>query len=58
MLKQLFSWGFLALFLLFTPVTQAFAEGNGENGGSLLEGPFIILAFATLILMMYYSIRD
>ncbi|WP_416150643.1 hypothetical protein ACM26V_06635 [Salipaludibacillus sp. HK11] len=58
MLKRYFSWGFLALFFLLIPVTQVFAEENGENGASLLEGPFIILAFATLILMMYYSFRD
>lgn len=54
----MFSLGFLALFLLLTPVTQVFAEENGDNGASLLEGPFIILAFATLILMVYYAIRD
>jgi len=58
MLKQLFSWGFLSLLLLLTPVTQVFAESNGDNGGSLMEGPFIILAFGTLILMVYYTIRD
>ncbi|WP_158282192.1 hypothetical protein [Salipaludibacillus keqinensis] len=58
MFKQMFSLGFLALFLLLTPVTQVFAEENGDNGASLLEGPFIILAFATLILMVYYAIRD
>lgn len=58
MLKQIVSWGFLSLLLFLTPVTQVLAAGNEDNGGSLMEGPFIILAFATLILMMYYSIRD
>lgn len=59
MLKRVFPWGFLAIFLLLTPITTAFAEENGDNGAtSLIEGPFIIVAFATLILMAYYTIRD
>ncbi|MCE7791190.1 hypothetical protein K8O68_02000 [Salipaludibacillus sp. CUR1] len=58
MLKQFFSIGFLALVLFLTPVTHVFAEENGDNGASLLEGPFVIVAFATIILMIYYAIRD
>ncbi|MGJ9381610.1 hypothetical protein CR203_03900 [Salipaludibacillus neizhouensis] len=63
MLKRIFSLGFIAIFLLLTPVTAAFAEtngGHGDSGGasSLVEGPFIIVAFATLVLMAYYAIRD
>lgn len=58
MLKRFFPMGLLAIFLLLVPVTTAFAEENGDNGASLVQGPFVIVAFATLILMTYYMFRD
>ncbi|UCZ51561.1 hypothetical protein LGQ02_11840 [Bacillus shivajii] len=58
MLNRLLSWSLLTIMLTFTPVAAAFAEDNGDNGGSLLEGPFVILAFATVIIMIYYAFRD
>ncbi|MBU9721400.1 MULTISPECIES: hypothetical protein [Bacillaceae] len=57
-LKHAFT-ALLTLLFLFTPVAIGVAAGeeNG-NGSSLMNGPFIILAFATLVLMIYYTVRD
>ncbi|UTR14939.1 hypothetical protein MM221_20790 [Salipaludibacillus sp. LMS25] len=57
MLKQFFSMSVLALLFLLTPVTHVFADENSD-GASLMEGPFVIIAFATLIVMIYYTIKD
>ncbi|GEL08238.1 hypothetical protein [Salisediminibacterium halotolerans] len=57
MLKQ---WGFPGLFtmiLVLAPASTVLADENG-NGGSLSDGPFVIVAFATLIVMAYYMIRE
>ncbi|MDG5789937.1 hypothetical protein QA612_20990 [Evansella sp. AB-P1] len=58
--KRLLAVSFLALVLLFTPLTTALAAGNenGDANGSLMQGPFIILAFATIIVMIYFCFRD
>lgn len=57
MLKRLFATSLFVL-LLITPVTALAAGEENGGGGSLMEGPFIILAFATLIIMGYYCFRD
>ncbi|MBU9714821.1 hypothetical protein [Evansella tamaricis] len=58
MFKHAFT-ALVTLMFFFTSFSAVFAAGeeNGANG-SLMNGPFIILAVATLILMIYYAIRD
>ncbi|MCR6096210.1 hypothetical protein HXA31_07610 [Salipaludibacillus agaradhaerens] len=59
MIKQFFSMSVLTLLFLLTSATYVFADGNeGGDGASLMDGPFVIIAFATLIIMIYYTIRD
>ncbi|WP_096188948.1 hypothetical protein [Evansella halocellulosilytica] len=60
MLKRLLPWSLLTIMFVFTPFATALAAAeDGENGGgALMEGPFIILAFATVIIMIYYAFRD
>ncbi|ADU30433.1 hypothetical protein [Evansella cellulosilytica] len=61
MLKRFFTSSVLALLLLFTPFAVALADTAEENGaasGTLMDGPFVILAFATLVAMAYFCIRD
>ncbi|MCD8510509.1 MAG: hypothetical protein LRY73_11985 [Bacillus sp. (in: Bacteria)] len=58
MLKRLFATSLFAVLLLITPLTTALAGSEENGGGTLMEGPFIILAFATLIIMAYYCFRD
>ncbi|MFA9559609.1 hypothetical protein ACERII_20055 [Evansella sp. AB-rgal1] len=64
MIKRLLTTSLFTLLLLFVPLATAFAAaaGDGENGAasgsSLMEGPFIILAFGTLVIMIYYCFRD
>ncbi|SDZ58978.1 hypothetical protein SAMN05421736_11979 [Evansella caseinilytica] len=62
MFKRFFSSAVLVLTVLFAPALTALAAGGAteENGaaGSLMEGPFVILAIGTLAVMTYYCIRD
>ena len=48
----------LTLFLVLIPLTGVFAEDNGESTTTLLDTPFVIVGFATLGLLMYYSIKE
>ena len=59
MLKQWVVSGFFTFFFVLTPVTAVFAEDNENgNGVALTEVAIIIIAIATLVLMIYYMIRD
>ncbi|MDQ0255805.1 hypothetical protein J2S74_003187 [Evansella vedderi] len=58
MLKRFLSASLILLLLLVTPISTALAAGADNGGASLMEGPFVILAFATIIIMIYYCFRD
>lgn len=57
MFKQWGVPGLLTMILVLAPSATVLADENG-NGGSLTDGPFVIVAFATLIVMGYYMIRE
>ncbi|WP_078595757.1 hypothetical protein [Evansella clarkii] len=59
MMKRIVSAALFALLLFFAPLTAVFAaEQQTPETSSLMEGPFVIVAFATIILMVYYAFRD
>ena len=58
MMKRTLSTLLFALLFMFTPLMTVFAAEEEGANGLMMDGPFIILAFATIILMTYYAFRD
>ncbi|WP_035186320.1 hypothetical protein [Alteribacter aurantiacus] len=64
-LKKWLSSMFLFTAFFFTPIAMTYAAG-GENGGNgeeeavswVTQLPLTVMAFATVIAMIYYAFRD
>ncbi|PYZ98163.1 hypothetical protein CR205_06090 [Alteribacter lacisalsi] len=63
-LKKWFSSMIVFALALLTPVITAAAAGNGDGNGEeeavgwITQLPLAVMAFATIIIMIYYTIRD
>ncbi|MBM7094341.1 MULTISPECIES: hypothetical protein [Alteribacter] len=63
-LKKWLSSMFLFAAFFFTPVMMTYAAGGGGGNGEeesvswVTQLPLTIMAFATIIVMIYYAFRD
>ncbi|MBB5174496.1 hypothetical protein [Texcoconibacillus texcoconensis] len=58
MRKQLLAVLFMPILFLAMPFNRIHAEENGDGASSLIDGPLMIIAVATIVIMIYYMFRD